>query len=461
MFRKGTTVLAVAAALGAVTLGYVGAEYYPIQRAHAAPAATVATAAPVASPASRSLPDFTSLVETQGPAVVHISATQRAVGAGATRDLPFKPGDPMYEFFRRFQMPTPDAQPMPRQGQGSGFVISARRLHPHQRARRRRRRRGHGQAHRPARVQGQGGRHRPADRRRGGEDRREGPADRASSATPSTAQGRRMGGRRSARRSASRTPSPPASSAPSRARCPTTATCRSSRPTSRSTPATPAGRCSTWRARSIGINSQIYSRTGGYMGLSFAIPIDVAVKVKDDLVKYGKVSRGRIGVTIQDVNKDLAESFGLDRPRGALVSAVEPGSPADKAGLKAGDVILVGRRQADRPVGRPAPHRRRDEAGHHTRPPGVAQGRDAEPERDRRRHAGREGGGRAGGSRRGEAGEARRRGAAPDRRTSARRAGSTPAWSSSRSTARRRRPASGRATSSSPSAPRRSRTPSS
>ena len=91
----------------------------------------------------------------------------------------------------------------------------------------------------------------------------------------------------------------------------------------------------------VGINSQIYSRTGGYMGLSFSIPIDAAVKIKDDLVKFGKVNRGRIGVAIQGVNKDLAESFGLDKPRGALVSNVEPGSPADKAGLKSGDVVLA------------------------------------------------------------------------------------------------------------------------
>ena len=91
----------------------------------------------------------------------------------------------------------------------------------------------------------------------------------------------------------------------------------------------------------VGINSQIYSRTGGYMGLSFSIPIDVAVKIKDDLVKHGKVNYGRIGVSIQGVNKDLAESFGLDRPRGALVSTVEPGSPADKAGVKSGDVIVA------------------------------------------------------------------------------------------------------------------------
>ena len=91
----------------------------------------------------------------------------------------------------------------------------------------------------------------------------------------------------------------------------------------------------------VGINSQIFSRTGGYMGLSFAIPIDVAVNVENQLIKTGRVVRGRVGVTIQDVNAQLAESFGLDRPRGALVSSVEPGGPADKAGVKPGDVILA------------------------------------------------------------------------------------------------------------------------
>jgi len=91
----------------------------------------------------------------------------------------------------------------------------------------------------------------------------------------------------------------------------------------------------------IGINSQIFSRTGGYMGVSFAIPIDVARNVEDQLIKTGKVVRGRIGVTIQDVNAQLAESFGLDRPRGALVSSVEKDGPAAKAGLQPGDVILA------------------------------------------------------------------------------------------------------------------------
>jgi len=90
----------------------------------------------------------------------------------------------------------------------------------------------------------------------------------------------------------------------------------------------------------VGINSQIYSRSGGYMGISFAIPINVAVSVRDQIIAKGRVSRGRIGVSIQQVDATLAESFWLDRPRGALVVGVEGGGPADKAGLRQGDIIL-------------------------------------------------------------------------------------------------------------------------
>jgi serine protease Do len=89
----------------------------------------------------------------------------------------------------------------------------------------------------------------------------------------------------------------------------------------------------------VGINSQIYSRTGGYMGLAFAIPIDVAMEVQSQLRASGRVSRGKIGVVIQEVTKEIAESFGLGKPAGALVNAVEKGGPADKAGVEAGDII--------------------------------------------------------------------------------------------------------------------------
>ncbi|MDE2048177.1 MAG: Do family serine endopeptidase [Betaproteobacteria bacterium] len=90
----------------------------------------------------------------------------------------------------------------------------------------------------------------------------------------------------------------------------------------------------------VGINAQIYTRTGGFEGLSFAIPIDTAARVKDEILAHGKVEHARLGVAIQEVNQTLADSFKLAKPEGALISNVDNGGPADKAGLKPGDVIL-------------------------------------------------------------------------------------------------------------------------
>lgn len=94
------------------------------------------------------------------------------------------------------------------------------------------------------------------------------------------------------------------------------------------------------RGEVVGINSQIYSRSGGFMGISFAIPIDEAMRVSDELRATGRVTRGRIGVQIADVTREVAESIGLGKPRGALVRSVEDGAPADKAGVEAGDIII-------------------------------------------------------------------------------------------------------------------------
>jgi serine protease Do len=94
------------------------------------------------------------------------------------------------------------------------------------------------------------------------------------------------------------------------------------------------------RGEVVGINSQIYSRSGGSMGISFAIPMDEAVRVSEQLRVSGRVSRGRIGVQIDQVTKEVAESIGLGKAQGALVRAVEPGAPADKAGVEAGDIIV-------------------------------------------------------------------------------------------------------------------------
>ncbi len=335
MFRKRTTALAVAAALGAVTLGYVGAEYYPIQKVHAAPAATAA--ATVAPQAGRSLPDFTGLVESQGPAVVHISVTQRTAAA-AMRDLPIKPGDPMYEFFRRFQMPMPDAGAVPRQGQGSGFIITP-----------------DGYLLTNAHVVAEASELtvKLSDKRefKGkvvGVDRRTDVAVVKIDATglptvklgdPSKLKVGEWVAAIGSPFGLENTVTAGIVSAKARA-LPDEGYVPFIQTDVAINPGNSGGPLFNMAGEVVGINSQIYSRTGGYMGLSFSIPIDVAVKIKDDLVKFGKVNRGRIGVSIQGVNKELAESFGLDKPKGALVSAVEPGSPADKAGIKSGDIIV-------------------------------------------------------------------------------------------------------------------------
>jgi serine protease Do len=98
----------------------------------------------------------------------------------------------------------------------------------------------------------------------------------------------------------------------------------------------------------VGINSQIFSRSGGYMGLSFAIPVNVAMDVVAQLKEHGHVEHGWLGIQLQEVTQDLARSFGLEHPHGALVADVTPGSPADQAGLKSGDVILA---FGDKPIG--------------------------------------------------------------------------------------------------------------
>ncbi|MDH4286960.1 MAG: PDZ domain-containing protein, partial [Gallionella sp.] len=94
------------------------------------------------------------------------------------------------------------------------------------------------------------------------------------------------------------------------------------------------------RGEVVGINSQIYSRSGGYMGIAFAIPIDEAMRVSEQLRASGRVTRGRIGVQIDQVTKEVAEAIGLGKPQGALVRGVETGSPAEKAGVEAGDIII-------------------------------------------------------------------------------------------------------------------------
>ncbi len=180
----------------------------------------------------------------------------------------------------------------------------------------------------------------------------------------------------------------------------------------------------------IGINSMIYSQTGGFQGLSFAIPINEAIKVKDELVKTGHVSRGRLGVAVQGLDQTLASSFGLQKPDGALVSSVDPNGPAAKAGLQPGDVILSVNGTPVAGFDHAAGPDREPQAGHQGRPADLArqgtQGRDGDPHLVGGQPAGRRQ------RRAGRAGAPGRRGAPADARRSAPAARSRTGWSCSR-----------------------------
>ena len=290
------------------------------------------------------LPDFSAIVEANGPAVVNITATNKPAAArgGAAPRMPFGGGDeesdnPLFEFFRRFQQQNPAPQ-MPRQGFGSGFIVEANGViltNAHL-------------------VEG-------ADEVRVRlPDRREfkGKVVGVDKATdiavvkidakdlPVVKLGDPQGIRVGEWVVAIGAPfgfentvtagiiSATARSLPEGTYVPFIQT------DAAVNPGNSGGPLFNMRGEVIGINSQIYSRTGGFQGLAFAIPIDVAANVKTQLIAKGKVDRGRVGVGIQEVSQSLAQSFGLPRPQGALVASVEQGGPADKAGIKTGDVIL-------------------------------------------------------------------------------------------------------------------------
>ncbi len=317
----------------------------PADEAGIAAATTRETPAPAVAPAQTpaiagALPNFAALVDAYGPAVVNVTTITRGqMSAEAAPDI--SPDDPLYEFFRRFGFGNPGPGPRmpPVRGEGSGFVISAdgyvlTNAHVVERAREVTVRTTERREYR-AKVVGVDRRTDVAVLKIDASNlpvvRIGNPAD-LKAGEWVIAIGSPFGFENSV---TAGIVSATARSLESDAYTPFIQTDVAVNP------GNSGGPLFNLKGDVIGINSQIYSRTGGYQGVSFAIPIDVAMNVKTQLVASGRVERGRIGVTIQDVNQALADSFRLPRPRGALVSHVEDDGPADDAGLKPGDVILA------------------------------------------------------------------------------------------------------------------------
>src|SRR5215472_5432060 len=290
----------------------------------------------------RGLPDFSQLVEKYGPAVVNVEVVEKAPQGGVPG---LSPNDPFYDFFKRFGVPAPGQGPRgggngpPLRGAGSGFIVSSDGyiltnthvvLHAQEVTVRLTDRREF-----PARVIGADERTDVAVIKINGTNLpivKLGDPSRLRPGQWVLAIGSPFGFENSATAGII---SATARAVPGENYVPFIQT---------DVPVNPGnsgGPLFNLAGEVIGINSQIFSRTGGFMGVSFAIPIDVARNVEEQLIKTGRVVRGRIGVTIQDVNAQLAESFGLDRPRGALVSSVEKDGPAAHAGVAPGDVILA------------------------------------------------------------------------------------------------------------------------
>lgn len=292
---------------------------------------------PATAPAQ--LPDFTELVERQGAAVVNISTTQAPRGNTAQRLPQLDENDPFYEFFRRF-IPNPNQGPREFQPQslGSGFIISAdgyilTNAHVIEGAEEVTVRLTDKREYK-AKVIG-------ADRRTdvalikidasGLPMVRVGDPNKLKVGEWVVAIGSPFGFENTVTKGIV---SAKGRSLPQENFVPFIQTDVAVNP------GNSGGPLFNMRGEVVGINSQIYSRTGGFMGLSFAIPIDVANDIAQQLRTTGKVTRGRIGVVIQAVTKELADGFGLPKAQGALVNSVEKGGPAEKAGIEAGDVIL-------------------------------------------------------------------------------------------------------------------------
>lgn len=294
----------------------------------------------VSASAVGQLPDFTDLVERQGPAVVNISTTSngRAARAGQPR-LPNLPeDDPFYEFFRRFMPQVPGPREFEAQSLGSGFIISAdgyvlTNAHVVESADEITVRLNDKREFKAKLI----GSDRKSDvallkiEASGLPAVRIGDPNRLKVGEWVLAIGSPFGFENSV---TAGIVSAKGRSLPQENFVPFIQTDVAVNP------GNSGGPLFNLRGEVVGVNSQIYSRTGGFMGLSFAIPIDVAMDIQQQLRATGKVTRGRIGVGIQPVTREMAESFGLPKPAGALVNAVEPGSPAEKAGIEVSDVIL-------------------------------------------------------------------------------------------------------------------------
>ena len=335
--------LIVAALAGAGFTAVLAAGGMTFFQAFTAPAqaGTPAITQPATPPLARALPDFSTLVDTYGPAVVNISVTQmQKTAAEGPQFRGLDPNDPFYEFFRRFQIPVPqEGEGQPTHGLGSGFIVSADGLvltnaHVVKDAsevtvkltdkREFKAKVVGSDAQSDIAVLKIDAKNLPVVKLGNSEDVRVGEWVVAIGA-PFGFENSVSAGIVSAK----------ARSLPDGTYVPFIQTDVAVNP------GNSGGPLFNMKGEVIGINSQIYSRTGGYQGLSFAIPVDLAMRVEQQLVKDGKVTRGRIGVTIQEVSQPLADSFGLAKPDGALVSSVEKGSPAEKAGLETGDVILA------------------------------------------------------------------------------------------------------------------------
>ncbi|MBL0140552.1 MAG: DegQ family serine endoprotease [Betaproteobacteria bacterium] len=333
-------VIGMAGAFGAAESGLFGSTHAR------AGVASAATSVPASATAPMALTDFSQITEQNGAAVVNISVsgmTRTAMDEPAGRQhgrSRMNPDDPFYEFFKRFGVPgegSSGPQEMPARGQGSGFIISSDGLiltnaHVVRNAKdvtvkltdRR---------EFQAKVLGTDlktdvavlridAKNLPTVKIGSARDLRVGEwvlaigspygFDNSVTVGVVSAKGRSL---------------------PDDGFVPFIQTDVAVNPGNSGGPLFNA------RGEVVGINSQIYSRTGGYQGLSFAIPIDMATKVKDEIVATGKATHARLGVAIQEVNQTFADSFKLDKPEGALVSSVDKGGPADQAGLKPGDVI--------------------------------------------------------------------------------------------------------------------------